>query len=78
MIETNVNNTKGVIMRFNCIPEQVSKLFLALFFIVVGMGTAAIGATSLPITGLLVALTLFGLAFYCFRDYLVKSCKISR
>ncbi len=65
-------------MHFNCIPEQVSKLFLACFLIVVGMGTAAIGVTSLPFIGLFLGLSLFGAAFYFFRDYLKKSCEISR
>lgn len=63
-------------MRFNCVPQTISKLTLAVVFTLLGLGAVVVGLTVLPFIGLLLSIPFFGLAFYFYRTHLTRQCEI--
>jgi hypothetical protein len=63
-------------MNLSCVPQKVSKLFLAMIFTLLGLGTAVIGAIVVPFFGLLFAIPFFGFAYYFYRSHLTNQCQL--
>ncbi|MCJ8498988.1 hypothetical protein [Desulfatitalea alkaliphila] len=63
-------------MRFNCMPEKISKAAIGIVFCLLGLGMVVLGLTILPYIGLFIAVPFFVLAFYFFRSHLTESCEI--
>lgn len=63
-------------MHLNCMPEKFSKLFLAILFALIGMGSVVVGVTVLPFIGLIFAVPFFALAYYFYHTHLRNNCEI--
>ena len=64
-------------MAIKCLPENITKISLGIFFILMGLGAVVIGLTILPIIGLVLSLPFFYLAYYFIRAHLNRECEIS-
>jgi hypothetical protein len=62
---------------FSCWLQNVSKLTIGVLFMFMGLAAVAIGLTVLPIIGLIMAVPVFGLAFYFIRAHLNRECEIT-
>ena len=60
----------------DCIPEKISKLAIAVFFAVGGLGTTVISITFIPVLGLFLAVPVLLLSGYFFFSRLNSSCKL--
>jgi hypothetical protein len=62
---------------FSCWLQNISKLTIGIFFLVMGMGGIVIGVTVLPIIGLIMSLPAFGLGLFFIKSHLNRQCEIA-
>lgn len=59
-----------------CVPQQTSKLFLAIIFLLGAIGLIIIGLTILPVIGFILAIPFLILSYFFFTRRLDENCNI--
>jgi len=59
-----------------CLPQQISKMVLGLFFAFATLGLAISGFTVLPVIGFVVAVPFALISYYFFRAHLNDQCEL--